>query len=644
MKYVLFPEDLSHDEQAARERVGGKAAALGALGAASMPIPAWFALTPQACWDSLSEAQRTSLTNGGDPDVLADLYPSPDVLGELERALERLGGGEEIRLAVRSSAVEEDGARHAFAGQLRSFLGVPLLDVRAKVAAVWRSAFGPDVRAYRRAHGLGRPGGPPAVLVQRMVRAGQSGVAFSADPATGQRGVAVVSAALGLGSALVDGAADADVYRVDRAGVVIEKQVAVQEIAHEADVDGGTRTVHLPNDTGSGQKLAEADVRAVAALARRAERAFGRPQDVEWAIADGRLWLLQSRPVTALNARPDPDGQLRLWDNSNIAESYGGVTGPLTFSFARKAYRHVYRAFCRLVGVRETVIRDHADAFDGMIGLVRGRAYYNLASWYRVLALLPGYRFNRRFMEGMMGVRDGLPDELFPDVRPASRRERAADFFHLLRTAFGLVRTYRRLPIQTKDFYRRLDVALTPPAPGLDRLRLDELAGYYRRLEGALLTRWDAPIVNDFFAMLFFGLSKKLVERWGPPDAPGLHNRLLCGEGGIVSAEPARRLREMAENGERRRGVRRPASFGELGRDQAGDGRTSGVCRACTKPTSTASATAVWTSSSSKAPPSATVRSPSSAPSVPWLNGSAASRCRRRARRNGHFARRPRRS
>ena len=86
-----------------------------------------------------------------------------------------------------------------------------------------------------------------------------------------------------------------------------------------------------------------------------------------------------------------------------------GHTTPLTFSFARKAYRHVYRAFCQLLGVSENTIRDHADVFDAMIGLVRGRIYYNLASWYRVLALLPGFRFNRTFMEGMMGVREGLP-------------------------------------------------------------------------------------------------------------------------------------------------------------------------------------------------------------------------------------------
>ena len=81
-----------------------------------------------------------------------------------------------------------------------------------------------------------------------------------------------------------------------------------------------------------------------------AGRHFGRPQDIEWAIAD-RLLLLQSRPITSMRAMPDPDASLTIWDNSNIVESYSGVTTPLTFSFAREIYENVYRQFCRMMGV-----------------------------------------------------------------------------------------------------------------------------------------------------------------------------------------------------------------------------------------------------------------------------------------------------
>ena len=97
--------------------------------------------------------------------------------------------------------------------------------------------------------------------------------------------------------------------------------------------------------------LTDAQAAAVAALARKSARHFGRPQDIEWALEQGRVLLLQSRPITTLAGLADPDGGRRIWDNSNIAESYGGITTPLTFSFARTVYEEVYRQFCVILAV-----------------------------------------------------------------------------------------------------------------------------------------------------------------------------------------------------------------------------------------------------------------------------------------------------
>ena len=136
---------------------------------------------------------------------------------------------------------------------------------------------------------------------------------------------------------------------------------------------------------------------------------------------------------------PDPDAPLTIWDNSNIVESYSGVTTPLTFSFVREIYAYVYQRFCRLMGVPPGVIAANDDTFRNMLGLVRGRIYYNLLNWYRTLALLPGYAVNRAFMEQMMGVKEPLPEPLAeairrdvgrgkirdgPQKRPIWRRER----------------------------------------------------------------------------------------------------------------------------------------------------------------------------------------------------------------------------
>jgi pyruvate,water dikinase len=293
--------------------------------------------------------------------------------------------------------------------------------------------------------------------------------------------------------------------------------------------------------------LSDEQVSAVAELARRCARHFGRPQDIEWAIEGGQLYLLQSRPITSLAGMPDPDGVLNIWDNSNIAESYGGITTPLTYTFARRAYEEVYRQFCRLMKVPSTRIADSANVFYGMIGLVRGRVYYNLLNWYRVLAMLPGFTVNRRFMEQMMGVKEPLPDELVAGLQKASATDKLKDSFHLGVTMAGLVLNHLTLESRIRKFDSRLSQALRPPDPPLEQARPDELAAYYLQLERQLLTQWDAPLVNDFFAMIFYGALRKLAGGWCGDSEGTLQNNLLCGEGGIISAEPARRVRELAE-------------------------------------------------------------------------------------------------
>ncbi|MFI0460352.1 MAG: PEP/pyruvate-binding domain-containing protein, partial [Candidatus Thiodiazotropha endolucinida] len=365
------------------------------------------------------------------------------------------------RLAVRSSAVDEDSADHSFAGQLESYLYVPVDQVADRVADVWRSGFSERVLTYRIEAGL--PALPPAsaVLIQRMVASDHAGVAFSADPVNGRRDVALISAVHGLGTTLVSGDADADTWRVDGLETIVDRQIAEKRIAHRFDPDAPDylREEPLPEKMTGQPVLTDDEVRRVAELAREASRRFGKPQDIEWAFEKGELYLLQSRPITALNALPDPPGERNLWDNSNIAESYGGITTPLTFSFARRAYESVYREFCRIMRVPASVIQDNDINFRRMLGLIRGRVYYNLLSWYRVLALLPGFTVNRRFMEQMMGVKEGLPEEIAGELS-GSAADRFRDALRLGASVGGLLLNHFLLPYKIRRFYRRLETAL----------------------------------------------------------------------------------------------------------------------------------------------------------------------------------------
>ena len=546
MKYILDEND-----EIDLSRFGGKAAALGHLAAAKLSIPAWFVIDPEAFNVSVTKQGLRELETCTDAAeiqaVLAEIVPSEVFIRELDTALRKLAPKGE-RVAVRSSAVDEDSAAHSFAGQLESYLYVPLEDVAARVMDVWRSGFTDRVLTYRTEVGLPELPPAPAVLVQRMVASDHAGVAFAADPLTGRRDIAVVSAVHGLGAALVSGDADADTWRVDAGGNVVEREIADKRTLQRFDPEAPDyiRVEQVSGDLATQPVLVDAEVLRIANLARAASEHFGRPQDIEWAVEQGRLSLLQSRPITALNELPDLSGERNLWDNSNIAESYGGITTPLTFSFARRAYESVYREFCRILRVPESVIQDNDTTFRRMLGLINGRVYYNLLSWYRVLALLPGFAVNRKFMEQMMGVKEGLPEDIVNELSAGGAAHRLLDALRLGGTIAGLITNHFLLPGKIARFYARLQDALDTELH-LKEMNATDLAAHYHGLERKLLTRWDAPLINDFFAMIFYGVLRKLGTSWCNDTEESLQNDLLAGEGGMISAEPAQRVRQMAD-------------------------------------------------------------------------------------------------
>lgn len=464
---------------------GGKAASLSALRRAGFEVPDFFAIPPNVVF-------------------------SEQELGDW---LLRLGSGP---YAVRSSSRDEDGVNHSFAGQFATFLDVAAVDIAEKIAIVRASASAEAILLYAREKKI-PPLAVPAVLIMPMLDARAAGVCFSADPVGGRRALAVLSACEGTGEKLVSGEVDGEDWKIFRKGEAVGQQGVIS-----AD-----------------------DAKKIADLAWRCERHYMRPQDIEWAIdRAGKLWLLQSRPITTLGHCPDPDDTLRVFDNSNIAESYSGITTPMTFSFAQRIYESVYREFCFLLGVPHERIAAADDVFPQMLGMIRGRVYYNLLSWYRVLALLPGFNVNRTFMEQMMGVKEPLPKTLVQKVVAENERGRLADKWHLFKTCLGLLRGFFLLENQIKQFRLRLSKALDTPLP--QSMDGEAMAADYRRLEGMLLKKWDAPLVNDFFAMIFHGLVRGLCGKWFASE-PQLVNDLMADCGEIISAEPPRRICQMAE-------------------------------------------------------------------------------------------------
>ena len=525
-QYIQFPHQVN-----SRNAVGGKAFSLAQL--SDFNVPKWFVILPAAFHDSNDKLELS-----------VDFKLSLEVKAEIQKSLSELGG-DECYFACRSSAVDEDGAFHSFAGQLETYLGLQKEEIFDGIRKVWRSGFSERVNLYRSENKLG-PASVPAVIVQVMLKPDKAGVAFAVDPVSCDWDKAVVAGVWGIGNMLVDGAIDADIWQVNRHGKITLAQIGFKSEKHYY-ADKKFQNIKLNDAEARTFCCSEKEAQEIAELARKVSSLMLMPQDIEWAIEAGSLFLLQARPITTLGALSDKGGVYGLWDNSNIAESYGGRTTPLTYSFVRGIYESVYRQFCSLMGVSDQVVEDNEETFRSLLGLIDGRIYYNLLNWYKLLACFPGFSLNRRFMEQMMGVQDELGKELVLLIPNTYQKSKFVSSLRLGKALLGMCYHYITIASSIKRFYVRLDNALAKLVIDFERLRADELYQKFRDMEKKLLLKWDAPLINDFFAMIFFGVLKGLCQKLFVENVDNLQNELIGGDGTVISAEPAKRVKEMAD-------------------------------------------------------------------------------------------------
>lgn len=289
-------------------RSGGKGASLARLAALGLPVPPGFVVTADALAAALpgDGAELRALLAAGGPDAplaarAQELVRAADPPGELRAAIATaytgLGDGDPA-VAVRSSACAEDSEAASFAGQQETYLHVRGADaVCERVRACWASFFSQRALFYRRQKGS-LDDLAMAVVVQRMVDADVAGVLFTVDPVRRRSDSMVVEAVFGLGEAVVSGAVTPDHYVLRRDGRVRRERLSTQPFALVAAPGGGTQERPLDAEAGAAATLDDDQLRALAEIGERLQRGAGRPQDVEWALADGELWVLQARPVT----------------------------------------------------------------------------------------------------------------------------------------------------------------------------------------------------------------------------------------------------------------------------------------------------------------------------------------------------------
>lgn len=548
---------------------GGKAANLARLSQLGLNVPAWFCVSTRAFIRFIA-ANGLEQTIAPSPNVrpcdvaelarrvehgFARASVPVDIVLAIRAALRGIGVDEHTPVALRSSGTDEDSALHSFAGLYSSSLfqsgETQLLEALKRC---WASGFSAPSLAYRMAKGLDLTRPEMGVIVQRMVDAECSGVAFSRNPLRPlDRDTVIVSSVWGLGEGLVSGALEADHFEVHRDTRQVRSRIAEKTHAQRRDERGGLCTVALSDTHKAVASLTDVQVREVADLCVALERTLGAPQDCEWAYGAGSLAVLQTRPITSLPPASFYDARIngdrpRLWDNSNIIESFSGVTSPLTFSHASRAYRYVYLQFCEVMGVPKTVIADHEHVFRNMLGLIRGRIYYNLGCWYQMLFLFPGAASNKGFMETMMGVKQRLKPELetlfeFTTNPPRYGVWRKARLYAL--TVVRLVRIRKII----RDFKSQIGAIYdTARRESFEALSLPEQIDYYHWIEEEMLSRWKAPIISDTRCMVYFGVLTALTKRWlGTGDgSSSVQANLLSGEGDLPSTAPTRALMRIA--------------------------------------------------------------------------------------------------
>jgi phosphohistidine swiveling domain-containing protein len=527
LNLIRFLHEAQEDRDAVN-LVGGKFFRLARLAQAGFAVPSGFCLTAEAYRRHLSVhgltdqiesiLARLNLANDEKAtriqQAITKVDMSLDVHCVIVEAYHKLIESDlDLPLAVRSSALAEDAADASFAGQHDTFLNVrgetALLE---SVKCCWASLWTARSLGYRARLHPDYPGAALAVVVQRMVPADCAGVAFTVNPVTGEDEI-VLEAVAGLGEWLVSGSDTPDRYRVEKqAWQVLESSPANRE-----------RAVLNP-----------VQAQRIAQLAVDVERFFGCPQDIEWAQSDGRVYLLQSRPVTtvALPNLTTADGQVdmadllrraettgsQIWTDDNVGEVVPGMVTPLSWSVLEPLGNEAFRSFLRRVGVRRYPAM-------GLFGRFYGRVYFNQSQFQKLM---------RRFYPSHLG-RMGRGQ-----LNMLGRFQAA---LALAETGFRALFLLLTLPRQALRLVEEIPSELKQaPAPKtLNKQTLWIEAERWRQIGQRIMS---VHLAITILATLIYSLLEKLVSRWSDGAVETAH--LVMQLPGMKSAEMGHHLAALA--------------------------------------------------------------------------------------------------
>ncbi len=484
---------INTQEQVSVQSVGGKGFSLVRAAQSRMRVPEGFILSTEFFRPWMEELRSAGEWKGLSASDGDEVKSSCRALKEKARGLEldpgrarllkqtcvRTFNGKSPGMAVRSSSPEEDASGSSFAGAYESILGVTEAALEKSIRDVFASCLDERIVAYKRERGYDPADVKIAVIVQRLVDAERSGVAFSANPLNNDLDEVLINASFGLGESIVSGAVTPDTYIFDRIrNRVVGKTIGTKETAVFAGAEGGTE--QRPVKDPAAETLSDGEAAEIAEMCAQAEEMLGRAADVEWAYEGGVLYLLQARPITTLFDLPPaletPRGSpRRLYVDFTLVGQ--GMPEPMSV-LGCEFFDMVQKGFMTsIIGL------DIQDINEGFFGSAEGRSIMNVTNMLKT----PGGRgYAKKLSRDDPIVRstlDGLPAGAY--LTPGKPRRLRFFLFKVLRNALGYVRLARKAyddPLAYKAFFqeecRRRLIELD--SIGRETGRLSELARRYR--------------------------------------------------------------------------------------------------------------------------------------------------------------------
>ncbi|MBE5936194.1 MAG: phosphoenolpyruvate synthase [Lachnospiraceae bacterium] len=418
-------------------------------------------------------------------------------------------GGKRYEYSVRSSTANEDGADTSFAGQFKTYLNVNSLDIESYVIRCVRSLYNVNVLKYCSEQNVPIKDLAMNVIVQKMVNPQYSGIIFTANP-QGILNESVIVVGEGVG-----------------ANVVEDK---VETTSYYYNI---TDKVYYYEPQGNGIILEQKIIEELMKIADKLKNIFGEYIDIEYAIDEGKIYILQVRPITTIDgSRP------LVLDNSNIVESYPGITLPLTSSFVNMCYTGVFRGVVNRIVDNEEIVRAYEPVLNNMVGCCNGRMYYKISNWYSILRLMP---FKNKFIkvwQEMLGVKNTSYSYKKVKMSPFERMSVYTNLFSQIRkiqpNMDKLERDFNEINEYFKKNYN-------------EELSNRELIKLYQSVKKKVLFGWDITLLNDAYAFAYTGLLKAMLKQSRVKDYEKVANEYISGITNIESMKPVREILKLAK-------------------------------------------------------------------------------------------------